>query len=159
MLFRSIGKYGSDILRLWVSSVNYQEDMRCSDDLIGRLQDAYRKIRNTLRYLLGNIDDFDPANAIAYDDMFAVDKWATQQMQLLIEKVTEAYENFAFHRVFSLVYNFCTVQMSSIYMDVLKDRLYCDDKAGKSRASAQTAMFNICDGLIRLLAPDRKSVV
>jgi isoleucyl-tRNA synthetase len=127
--------------------------MRCSDELIGRLQDAYRKMRNTLRYLLGNINDYDPQQAVAYDDMHAIDKWAMQKLQELIGKVHAAYDNFAFHRVFSLIYNFCTVEMSSIYMDVLKDRLYCDAAAGQSRRSAQTAMSAILDAIIRMLAP------
>jgi len=149
-----VAKYGSDTLRLWVASVNYQEDIRCNDELIGRTQDAYRKIRNTLRYLLGNIDDFDPnKEAIAYDQMFEIDKWAVQQLQKLIANVTENYENFAFHRVFSLIYNFCTVEMSNIYMDVLKDRLYCDASDSLSRRSGQTAMYNILDCLVRMLAP------
>ncbi|MHC5061220.1 MAG: isoleucine--tRNA ligase [Planctomycetota bacterium] len=149
-----IEKYGADILRLWVASVNYQEDMRCSDELIGRLQDAYRKMRNTLRYLLGNIDDFEPtAMSVPYDDMLQIDRWAIQQLQKLITKTTQAYEGFAFHRVFSLIYNFCTVEMSNIYMDVLKDRLYCDGADSQSRRSAQTAMHRILDALIRLLAP------
>ncbi len=149
-----IERYGADILRLWVSSVNYQEDMRCSDELIGRLQDAYRKIRNTVRYLLGNLDDFEPAcAAVEYEEMYAVDKWAMQQLQKLIAKVNEAYDNFAFHRVFSLIYNFCTVEMSSIYMDVLKDRLYCDGQESVSRRSCQSAMQNILDSLVRMLAP------
>ncbi len=149
-----VAKYGADILRLWVASVNYQEDIRCNDELIGRTQDAYRKIRNTLRFLLGNIDDFDPnVKSVAYDDMFEIDKWAMQQLQKLIANVTEAYENFVFHRVFSLLYNFCTVEMSSIYMDVLKDRLYCDAADSLSRRSAQTAMHRILDCLVRMLAP------
>jgi isoleucyl-tRNA synthetase len=147
-------KYGSDILRLWVASVNYQEDIRCNDELIGRTQDAYRKIRNTLRYLLGNIDDFDPGeNAVAYDNMFEIDKWAMQQLQKLIANVVESYENFSFHRVFTLLYNFCVVEMSSIYMDVLKDRMYCDAADSLSRRSGQTAMYKILDGLVRMLAP------
>jgi len=147
-------KYGSDILRLWVASVNYQEDIRCNDELIGRTQDAYRKIRNTVRYLLGNIHDFDPdQQAVAYGDMFEIDRWAMQQLQKLIGNVTEAYENFVFHRVFSLIYNFCTVEMSSVYMDVLKDRMYCDAADSMSRRSAQTAMYKILDGLVRMLAP------
>ncbi len=147
-------KYGSDILRLWVSSVNYQEDIRCNDEIIGRTQDAYRKIRNTLRYLLGNIDDFDPnKNAVSYKDMFEIDRWALQQLQKLIAAVTDAYDSFAFHRVFSLIYNFCTVEMSSIYMDVLKDRMYCDGTDSPSRRSGQTAMFRILDCLTRMLAP------
>jgi len=149
-----VAKYGSDILRLWVSSVNYQEDVRCNDEIIGRTQDAYRKIRNTLRYLLGNTNDFDPnVNSVAYDEMFEIDKWAMQQLQKLIAGVIEAYDNFVFHRVFSLLYNFCTVEMSSIYMDVLKDRMYCDAADSLSRRSAQAAMHRILDSLIRMLAP------
>jgi len=149
-----VARYGSDILRLWVASVNYQEDMRCSDALIGRLQDVYRKIRNTLRYLLGNTSDFDPSkNSVPYERMFEIDRWAMQQLQKLISEVTDAYENFLFHRVYSLIYNFCVVEMSSIYMDVLKDRLYCDAKDSLSRRSAQTAMHKILDCLARLLAP------
>ncbi|MBN2137571.1 MAG: isoleucine--tRNA ligase [Sedimentisphaerales bacterium] len=149
-----VSKYGADILRLWVASVNYQEDVRCNDEIIGRTQDAYRKIRNTLRYLLGNINGFDAdKDSIAYDEMFEIDKWAVQELQKLIRDVTEAYENFVFHRVHSLIYNFCTVQMSSIYMDVLKDRMYCDAAESRSRRSARTAMRQICDGLVRMLAP------
>jgi len=149
----SIAKYGADVLRLWVASVNYQEDIHCNDELIGRTQDAYRKIRNTLRYLLGNIDDFEPQMSVAYNDMFELDKWAMQQLQKLIANVNQAYENFIFHRVFSLIYNFCTVEMSSIYMDVLKDRMYCDAKDSRSRRSAQTAMYKILDCLVRMLTP------
>ena len=148
------GKYGADILRLWVASVNYQEDVRCNDELIGRTQDAYRKVRNTLRYLLGNIDDFEPTTmAVAYEQMLEVDKWAMQQLQKLIANVTEAYENFIFHRVFSLIYNFCTIEMSNIYMDVLKDRMYCDAAESLSRRSGQTVMQRILDCLVRMLAP------
>ena len=149
-----VAKYGADILRLWVSSVNYQEDMRCNDELIGRTQEAYRKIRNTLRFLFGNIDDFDPARyAVPYEQMFAIDKWAMQRLQKLIDDVTEAYDNFVFHRVFGLLYNFCTVEMSSIYMDVLKDRMYCDAPDSLSRRSGQTGMYHILGSLIRMLAP------
>jgi len=149
-----VKKYGSDILRLWVASVNYQEDVRCNDELIGRTQDAYRKIRNTLRYLFGNTNDFDPATmSVAYEEMFEIDKWALHRLQKLIAEVTEAYENFTFHKAFALIYKFCTVEMSSIYMDVLKDRMYCDLTAGLSRRSGQTVMYRILESLIRLLAP------
>ena len=149
-----VAKYGADVLRLWVASVNYQEDIHCNDELIGRTQDAYRKIRNTLRYLLGNIYDFDPSeNSVDYDDMLEVDKWAMQQLQKLIVDVTQAYEGFVFHRVFSLIHNFCTTEMSSIYMDVLKDRLYCESADSPSRRSGQTAMYKILDCLVRMLAP------
>jgi isoleucyl-tRNA synthetase len=149
-----VAKYGADVLRLWVASVNYQEDVRCNDEIIGRTQDAYRKIRNTLRYLLGNVDDFEAGTrSVKYEEMFEIDKWAVQELQKLIAEVTEAYEDFAFHRVFSLIYNFCTVEMSSIYMDVLKDRMYCDAADSRSRRSAQTAMYRILDALVRMLAP------
>ena len=149
-----VSKYGADILRLWVASVNYQEDMRCNDEIIGRTQDAYRKIRNTLRYLLGNIYDFEPNEmSVCYDEMFEIDKWAVRQLQKLIGSVNEAYDSFIFHRVHSLIYNFCTVEMSSIYMDVLKDRMYCDAADSSSRRSAQTAMYRIADSLIRMLGP------
>lgn len=149
-----VAKYGADVLRLWVASVNYQDDVRCNDELIGKTQDAYRKIRNTLRYLLGNIYDFDPAkNSVPYDKMLEIDKWAMQRLQKLIAEVTKEYENFAFHRVFSLLYNFCSVDMSSIYMDLLKDRLYCDPADSHSRRSCQTALYKILDSLTLLLAP------
>jgi len=149
-----VTKYGADILRLWVASVDYQEDMRCNDELIGRTQDAYRKIRNTIRYLLGNTDDFDPnKHTVPYEKMFETDKWAMGQLQKLIAETIDAYENFIFHRVFAIIYNFCTVEMSSIYMDVLKDRMYCDAADSLSRRSGQTAMHRILDALVRMLAP------
>jgi len=149
-----IAKYGADILRLWVSSFNYQEDVRCNDEIIGRMQDVYRKIRNTLRYLFGNTNDFDlHQQAIPYDQMLALDQWALQQLQKLITEVRQAYDSFTFHRAFSLIYTFCTVPMSSIYMDVLKDRMYCEASDSLARRSAQTVMAQILDALIRLLAP------
>ncbi len=149
-----ITKYGSDILRLWVSSVNYQEDVRCNDELIGRTQDAYRKIRNTLRYLFGNINDFDPGkDAVPYEQMLEIDKWAMQQLQKLIAEVTEAYDEFTYHKVFSSLYNFCSVEMSSLYMDVLKDRMYCDGKDSLARRSGQTAMYRVLSDLVRMFAP------
>jgi len=149
-----VSKYGADILRLWVSSVNYQEDIRCNDQIIGRMQDAYRKIRNTLRYLFGNTNDFDPErHAVPYAQMYPIDRWALQQLHKLIGEVRHAYDRFAFHRIFALIYNFCTVEMSNIYMDVLKDRMYCDARDSMSRRSAQTVMADILDALIRLLAP------
>ena len=103
---------------------------------------------------MGNINEFDPnKSAVNYSEMFEIDKWAMQQLQKLIANVTEAYDNFAFHKVFSLIYNFCTVEMSSIYMDVLKDRLYCETVDSVSRRSAQTAMCSILDSMVRILAP------
>ena len=104
--------------------------------------------------LLGNTSDFDPAkNSVSYEKMFEIDRWAMQQLQKLISEVTDAYENFLFYRVYTLIYNFCVVEMSSIYMDLLKDRLYCDAKDSLSRRSAQTAMYKILDAVARMLAP------
>jgi len=115
---------------------------------------VYRKIRNTLRYLFGNTNDFDlHQQAIPYDQMLALDQWALQQLQKLITEVRQAYDSFTFHRAFSLIYTFCTVPMSSIYMDVLKDRMYCEASDSLARRSAQTVMAQILDALIRLLAP------
>jgi isoleucyl-tRNA synthetase len=149
-----VAKYGADVLRLWVSSVNYQEDIRCNDEIIGRTQDAYRKIRNTIRYLMGNTSDFIPQqHSVKYEQMTEIDKWAMQQLQKLLVEVTAAYDGFVFHRVFSLLYNFCSVEMSSIYMDVLKDRMYCDAQDSLSRRSGQTAMYKILDSLVLLFAP------
>jgi len=149
-----IARYGSDILRLWVSSVNYREDMRCTDELIGKTQDAYRKIRNTLRYLFGNLKDFNPEkDSVAYEDMVKIDRWAIQQLQKLKFEVMSAYEEYSFHRVFSSIYRFCTVEMSNIYMDVLKDRMYCDPADSLSRRSGQTVMNEILGSVVRMVAP------
>ncbi len=149
-----VNKYGADILRLWVASVNYQEDVRCSDDIIGKTQDVYRKIRNTLRFMFGNINDYDPhRDAVPYNLLMPIDQWALQQLQKLIAGVRDAYEGFMFHRVFSSIYQFCTVEMSSIYMDVLKDRMYCEAPSSHPRRSAQTVVYRILDALIRMLAP------
>jgi isoleucyl-tRNA synthetase len=149
-----IKKYGSDILRLWVASVNYQEDMRCTDELIGRTQDAYRKIRNTLRFLFGNINDFNPKkDSVTYENMSEIDRWANQQLQKLITNVRNNYDNFDFYKAFSSIYNFCTVEMSNIYMDAAKDILYCEKQNSPKRRSSQTIMYKILDALIKLLAP------
>ncbi|OXU15910.1 isoleucine--tRNA ligase [Sedimentisphaera salicampi] len=148
-----IEKYGSDILRLWVSSVNYQEDMRCSDELIGRMRDSYRKIRNTIRYMLSNIKDFTPEQAVAVEEMEQIDQWAVYRYNLMVKNVIEDYDNFVFHKAFAGIYNFCTVEMSNIYMDVVKDRLYCELPESPSRKSCQTVLWKILNGLIKLIAP------
>jgi isoleucyl-tRNA synthetase len=107
-----------------------------------------------LRYLLGSIDGFNPSqHAVEYKDMLPIDRWAMEQLEVLITEVHRSYDEYAFHRVFSLIYNFCTVQMSSIYMDVLKDRMYCDAKTSLSRRSGQTAMYHTLEAIIRLMAP------
>ncbi|GAB4542330.1 MAG: isoleucine--tRNA ligase [Thermodesulfovibrionia bacterium] len=148
-----INRHGAEILRLWCASADYKEDMRISDEIISRLIEAYRKIRNTCRFLLGNVYDFDPSRPLNKDEMLEIDRLAMSKLQSLIEKVNRAYEDFAFHEVFHSVYNFCVVEMSSFYLDILKDRLYTFKADSKERRSAQTVLYNILITLTKLIAP------
>jgi len=149
-----INKYGADILRLWVSAEEYRDDIRISEEILKRCSDAYRRIRNTARYILGNTYDFNSkADYVARNEMEELDRWALHRLYLLTKKVLGAYETFEFHRIFHLVHNFCTIDMSSFYLDILKDRLYTSGAASKRRRSAQSALFEIIDTLVRLLAP------
>ena len=145
---------GADIVRLWVSSEDYTEDVSLSKDIIKHLVEAYRKIRNTARYLLANTADFDPVkDRVDYTDMPEIDRWALHELQELVREVTNAYDNYQFHQVYSKIYNFCIVEMSSFYLDVLKDRLYTFQAAGQERRSAQTVLNEILETLAALLAP------
>jgi len=149
-----VRRSGADITRLWVTSENYQEDVAYSDEIMERMQEAYRRIRNTFRYLLGNLYDFDSQrNEIKYDEMLEIDRWALSQLQTLIEKVTEAYRNFSFYQIYHLAHNFCTIQMSSFYFDILKDRLYTQGKDSLERRSAQTVLHEILLVLVKIMAP------
>ncbi len=149
-----VKKNGADVTRLWVASENYQEDVAYSDEIIERMQEAYRRIRNTFRYLLGNLSDFDPKkDSIEYDGMLEIDRWALSQLQSLLEKVTKAYHSFSFYQIYHLVHNFCTIQLSSFYFDILKDRLYTQGKDSKERRSAQTALHEILLVSVKIMAP------
>ena len=149
-----IDKYGAEILRLWVASEDYRDDIKISNEILGQLTDAYRKIRNTIRYMLGNLFDFDPSlDSVPPADMEELDQWALHQFELLKQKIGKAYETFEFHAIFHGLHNFCTVTMSSLYLDILKDRLYTAPAASKARRSAQTVLYEIVDGLVRLMAP------
>ena len=149
-----IEKYGADVLRLWVSSADYQGDIRLSPKILKQLSDVYRKIRNTFRYLLGNLADFDPSkDAVAYQDMTELDKWALLRMEQVFEEVTDAYENYQFHVMYHAIHNFCTVDLSAMYLDVIKDRLYTEKTDAPVRRSAQTAMYIILDTLVKIVAP------
>lgn len=148
-----IKKYGADLIRLWAASADYRMDMRCSENIFKQLSDKYLKIRNTARYILGNLDGFDPNDAINYDEMLPLDKWALTRLEMLKEKCITAYEKYEFHTATYAVHNFCVVEMSSFYLDVIKDRLYCDGKESVSRLSAQAAIYEILDTIVRLLAP------
>ena len=149
-----IAKYGADIVRLWASSADYRVDMRCSDAIFKQLSEKYLKIRNTARYILGNLNGFDPdRNAVAYEDMPELDRWALSRLNALVEKCINAYEKYEFFGVTAAVHSFCVVDMSNFYLDVIKDRLYCDGAESLSRRSAQTTIYMILDAMMRLLAP------
>ena len=146
-----IGKYGAEILRLWVSAADYREDMRISKEILDRLIEAYRKIRNTCRFFLGNVCDFDPA--VGKDELLEIDRLAMSMLQDLIKKVDRAYEEFQFHEVFHSIYNFCVTEMSAFYLDVLKDRLYTFKSDSRQRRSAQWVLYNILVALTKMMAP------
>lgn len=149
-----IKEYGADILRLWVASSDYTNDIRISKDLLKQLSEVYRKIRNTARYILGNINDFNPdKDSVAYNEMTELDKWALYKMTGLIKKVNEAYSTYEFHLMFHAIHNFCVVDMSNFYLDIIKDRLYTSKPQSKERRSAQTAMYEILHSLVLMLTP------
>lgn len=147
-------KFGADVLRLWVVSADYKTDMRMSQDSLKQLSEGYRKIRNTARYILSNINDFDPKkDMVAYRDMLEIDKWALLKLNEVIEKAINSYESYEFHTLYSAILNFCIVDLSNFYLDVLKSRLYTEKSESAERRSAQTAMFIILDAMVKLLAP------
>jgi isoleucyl-tRNA synthetase len=149
-----IDQYGAEILRLWVASEDYTEDIRISEEILKRLVEAYRRIRNTSRFILGNLYDFNPAtDAVPLAEMGEMDRWILHRMQEVIKRVREAYELYQFHMVYYTLYNFCTVDLSSLYLDVLKDRLYTSKAASQARRSAQTAMAAVLEAMAQLLAP------
>ncbi len=148
-----VNKYGADLIRLWAASSDYHLDMRCSDAIFKQLSDKYLKIRNTARYILGNLDGFDPNEPVPFAEMEELDRWALARLNKLVEKCLAAYERYEFYAVTYAIHNFCVVDMSNFYLDIIKDRLYCEQREGKLRRSAQTAIFLILDALVRLLAP------
>ncbi|MEI8176369.1 MAG: isoleucine--tRNA ligase, partial [Candidatus Omnitrophota bacterium] len=149
-----IKDYGADILRLWVASSDYSEDIRVSPQILTRLADAYRKIRNTYRYMIGNLFDFDPArDAVAPAEMLEIDRWALSETYKLVEAVSRHYDEYSFHQVFHEVYHFCVIQLSSFYLDILKDRLYIPHAKSLPRRSGQTALSIMLDVLTKLMAP------
>jgi len=149
-----IEKMGADILRLWVSSADYRHDVAISQSILKQITEAYRKIRNTCRYLLGNIYDFNPEKErVAYNDLPEIDKWALLKLHQLIKKVTEAYQSYEFHTVYHNIHNFCAVDMSAFYLDVIKDRLYTFKADSPERKSAQTVMYEIILALVKMLTP------
>jgi isoleucyl-tRNA synthetase len=149
-----IDQYGAEILRLWVASENYRDDIRISNEILKRLSEAYRKIRNTFRYLLGNLNDFDPqTDKVPFGKMLEIDRFILDRFQKLSNKILKAFEDYEFHTFYHAFYNFCIVDLSSFYLDILKDRLYTYPKASAERRSGQTAMHYLLEGMTRLMAP------
>jgi isoleucyl-tRNA synthetase len=149
-----IRQYGAEILRLWVSAEDYRDDIRISPDILKRLSEAYRRIRNTCRFILGNLYDFDPnKDSVPYREMEEIDRFALHQLQEFIQKVRNAYERFEFHRVYHAFHNYCVVDLSAFYLDILKDRLYTYAPASIGRRSAQTVLYTILTSLLKLMAP------
>jgi isoleucyl-tRNA synthetase len=149
-----IEKHGAEILRLWVAAEDYTEDIRISEEILKRLVEAYRRIRNTCRFILGNLYDFDcAADMVPYESMEELDRFALNRLEEVLQRVKDAYERFQFHVVYYTIYNFCTVDLSALYLDVLKDRLYTSQAASQKRRSAQSAMYLLLHKMTRLLAP------
>ena len=149
-----IKQYGADVLRLWVASCDYQSDVNISFDILKQTSESYRKIRNTARYILGNLSDFNPdTDMVSLDEITAIDKWALLKLNSLIDKVKDAYDKYEFHIVYHSIHNFCVVDMSNFYLDVLKDRLYTEKADSKLRRAAQTSIYLILNAMTRMLTP------
>ena len=149
-----IKKYGADLVRLWVASADYRVDVRASDLIFKQLSDAYRKIRNTVRILIADLSDFDPnKDALPFDELYEIDRWIISAMNDLTRDVRASYEAFEFHPISHSITNFCTTELSKLYIDITKDRVYTEKADSAARRSAQTAMYFVLSGLVRLLAP------
>ena len=149
-----IKKYGADLVRLWVASSDYRVDVRVSDNIFKQLSETYRKIRNTSRIILANLNDFNPdTDMVALDELYEIDKWALSRLNNLAKVIREGYDTFEFHTVYHSVNNFCTNDLSKLYIDITKDRVYVEKSDSKARRSAQTAMYLIISGMTKLIAP------
>ena len=146
-------KYGADILRLWAASADYHADVRCSDAIFKQLAQNYLKFRNTARYCLGNLDGFDPNHLVAPEEMLELDRWAVTRLNALMEKCAKAYDDYEFLVITHAVNDFCVVELSNFYLDIIKDRLYCEERDSLARRSAQTALYLILDSMTKLMAP------
>ncbi len=147
-------KYGAEILRLWVAAEDYRDDLRLSEEILSRLAEGYRRIRNTCRYLLGNLKDFDPrTDLLPLSDLQEIDRFILHRLARLTERLLRAYEGYEFHVFYHSLHNFCAVDLSAFYLDVLKDRLYTSGRISRARRAAQTALYHLLTGLVRLMAP------
>jgi isoleucyl-tRNA synthetase len=145
---------GADILRLWIASSDYSADIRISDEIIKQLAESYRRIRNTIRFMLGNLDGFDPEHdGVELEKRQPLDQWASHRLSQLEHSVHDAFETYQFHRIHQEIHNFCSVELGGFYLDVIKDRLYCDGADSARRASTRATLYDLSDTLIRLIAP------
>ena len=149
-----IKKSGAEILRLWVAAEDFREDVRISDEILNRLIEAYRRLRNTARFLISNLYDFDPeSDSIPTAQLNEMDRWILQRMQTVLSRCRQAYDDYEFHAVYHTLNNFCSVELSAQYLDIVKDRLYCEGAKSKTRRAAQTALYRILETLVHLMAP------
>ncbi len=148
-----IKQYGADVLRLWVASVNYTDDVPIGKNMLAQLAEVYRKLRNTVRYMLGNLHDFDPKDAVKYEDLTGIDKFILHRLQDLVVRVREDFDKYEFFKYYQLLQNFCVVDLSSFYFDIVKDRLYTSSKRSVSRRAVQTTLNELLQVLVRLLVP------
>jgi len=149
-----IDKYGAELLRLWVASENYREDIRLSDEILTRLTDAYRKVRNTFRYILGNLSDFDPQkDMVDYDSLSDLDRYILNRLGILDRQIVEAFNGYQFHVFYHALHNFCSVDLSSFYLDIVKDRLYTLSANSSERRGVQTTLYHLLNCLVRLISP------
>ena len=149
-----IKDFGADIVRLWAASSDYHADVRCSKEIFKQIAQNYLKFRNTARYFLGNLSDFDPnTDMVAIEELEELDRWAMTKLDELTKLVRKSYNGYEFHVITHAMNDFCVVELSSFYLDILKDRLYCEDQKGLRRRSAQTALFLIVDAMAKLFAP------
>ncbi len=148
-----VKEFGADMIRLWAGSADYHVDVRCSKEIFKQLSQNYLKFRNTARYCLGNLDGFDANDLVKPEDMLELDKWAMTKLNKLIEKAAAAYDDYEFHVVSHLINDFCVVELSNFYLDIIKDRLYCEERGGLKRRSAQTALYLILDTMTKMFAP------
>jgi isoleucyl-tRNA synthetase len=145
---------GADVLRLWVSATDYANEIAVSDEILKRMADSYRRMRNTLRFLLGNLAGFEPArDALPAHELLALDRWVLARTAVLHDEVVDSYRRYAFHLIYQKVHNFCSVDLGGFYLDVIKDRMYTTPAAGRARRSAQTAMWHVAEAMVRWLAP------
>jgi isoleucyl-tRNA synthetase len=144
---------GADMLRLWIAATDYSNEMSLSQEILKRMSDSYRRMRNTLRFLVGNLSDFDPSDAPPVAELVAIDRWAISRARELQQQIAQAYRDYAFHLIYQKVHNFCVVDLGGFYLDILKDRLYTTPAASLARRSAQSAMWHIAEAMVRWLAP------